>query len=86
VKAGRYKIAGSYDDDEHHDDALFAVGDVRIGEFILLLLTAIFSLLIVGGAGLVLIVLIEVWRQSSKRKLAGGQVVRDGDALASGGL
>jgi hypothetical protein len=69
AKPGSYKVAANYDDDQQHEDAVFAVGNVQFGRFTLLLLGGIFSIFGFGGAAVLVIVLIEVRRYSSKRKL-----------------
>jgi|SRR5208282_6179130 len=69
TKPGRYKVEAHYDDNDQHEDTVFAVGNIRFGRFALLIVAGIFSVLFVGGAGLLLIALIEIWRYSSNRKL-----------------
>jgi hypothetical protein len=74
AKPGSYKVAARYDDSEQHEEAVFAVGNAQIGRFVLLIFVGIFCIFVFGGAALLVIVLIEVRRSSSKRKLrvAGG--------------
>lgn len=69
AKPGSYKVAANYDDDQQHEDAVFAVGNFQFGRFTLLLLEGIFSIFGFGGGAVLVIVLIEVRRYSSKRKL-----------------
>ena len=64
-----------YNDNDQHEDAVFAVGDIQLGRFTLLLFGGIFSILILGGAGLALIVVIEIRRESSKRKLRAAAAI-----------
>ncbi|MFZ0634332.1 MAG: hypothetical protein WA755_14110 [Candidatus Acidiferrales bacterium] len=75
AKPGRYEVEAHYNDNEQHEDAVFAVGDIQLGRFTLLLFGGIFSILILGGAGLALIVVIEIRRESSKRKLRAAAAI-----------
>jgi hypothetical protein len=69
AKSGSYNIAASYDDNQKQEDAVFAVGSAQIGRFTLLIFGVIGSIFGFGVAALLVIVLIEVRRSSSKRKL-----------------
>jgi len=69
AKPGSYKVAANYDDGQQHEDTVFAVGNFQFGRFALLLLGGIFSIFGFGGGAVLVIVLIEVRRYSSKRKL-----------------
>lgn len=75
AKPGSYKVAANYDDDQQHEDAVFAVGNFQFGRFTLLLLGGIFSIFGFGGAAVLVIVLIEVRRYSSKRKLQSAAAI-----------
>jgi hypothetical protein len=68
-KPGSYKVSASYDDNEKHEDAVFAVGNAQIGRFVFLIFAMILSAFIFGGGALLVIILIEVRRSSSARKL-----------------
>ncbi|MFZ0967354.1 MAG: hypothetical protein WAN13_03690 [Candidatus Acidiferrales bacterium] len=69
AEPGGYTVSARYDDSEQHNEAVFAVGNVHIGRFILLIFACIACALGLGGGGLLLVVLIETWRYSSKKKL-----------------
>jgi hypothetical protein len=69
TRPGSYKVKASYDDNEKHEDAVFAMGSAQIARFTLLIFGVVMSIFGFGGAAVLVIVLIEVRRSSSKRKL-----------------
>jgi hypothetical protein len=69
TRPGSYNVSASYDDDQKHEDAVFAVGSAQIGRFTSLIFGVVMSIFGFGGAALLVTVLIEVRRSSSKRKL-----------------
>jgi hypothetical protein len=68
-KPGSYTVVGRYDDDQANQEAVFAVGNVHIARLALLVIGGIFSILALGGGALLISVLIEARRSSTKRKL-----------------
>ncbi len=75
ARPGSYKIAARYDDNEQHEEAVFAVGNPHIARLAVLIIGGIFCILAFGGGSVLVIVLIETWRYSSKRKLQAAATV-----------
>ena len=69
VKPGSYTVVGRYDDEQSHDEAVFAIGNPHIGRFVGLLLGGIACIFVFGGGAVITIILIEVRRYSSEKKL-----------------
>ena len=75
AKPGSYKVTAQYDDEQQHGEAVFTVGNAQIGRFAMLLLAGILSIFCFGGGAVLVIVLIEVRRYSSKRKLQAAAAI-----------
>lgn len=75
-KPGSYTVVGRYNDDQSNQQAVFAVGNVHIARLALLIIAGIFSILILGSGGLLIIVLVEVRRSSAKRKLRAAAAIQ----------
>lgn len=69
VKPGGYTVVGRYDNGQPHDEAVFAVGNPHIGRFVGLIFGGIACIFVFGGGAVITIILIEVRRYSSEKRL-----------------
>jgi hypothetical protein len=69
-KPGYYSVSAGYPDNERHDEAVFAVGNIHFARFFLLILAGLACIFGLCVGGLALGVVVESWRYRAKRKLA----------------
>jgi len=81
-KPGYYSVSAQYPDNERHDEAVFAVGNIHFARFILFIPEALACIFGLCLGGVAVSVLIESWRQSAKRKRATA-IAAEGSVIPS---